>query len=133
MLDLFVVVAAGIALIVFFYSGTFFNWPGVKGVYLTFATWFQTGKNGNGHEKPFNYWLKLMLRYETPVLIGLIYCIFCQTIKNLNLRYLAIYGVGLSSPIALLVTRHPGALSILPGRSCSCSAPPFLPYLPSIE
>ena len=93
-LDLFVVVATGIALIVFFYSGTFLNWPGVKGVYLTFATWFQTGKNGNGHEKPYYYWLKLMFRYETPALIGLAYCVFCQTIKNLNLRYLAIYGAG---------------------------------------
>ena len=93
-LDLFMVVATGVALIVFFYSGTFFNWPGVKGVYQTFATWFQTGKNGNGHEKPWYYWLMLMSRYEIPVLIGLAYCLLCQTLKDLSLRYLAIYGVG---------------------------------------
>ena len=92
--DFIVVVATSIALIVFFYSGTFFNWPGVKGVYQTFATWFQTGKNGNGHEKPYYYWLLLIVRYEIPVLIGLAYCVFCQTLKNLNLRYLAIYGAG---------------------------------------
>ena len=36
----------------------------------------------------------LIVRYEIPVLIGLAYCVLCQTIKNLNLRYLAIYGVG---------------------------------------
>jgi uncharacterized protein (TIGR03663 family) len=93
-MDLFVVAATGIALIVFFYSGTFFDWGGVKGVYQTFATWFQTGKNGNGHEKPFYYWLMLILRYEVPILIGLLYCSFCQTIKNFSLRYLAICGVG---------------------------------------
>ena len=92
--DLVAVVATGLALIVFFYSGTFFNWAGVKGVYETFATWFQTGKNGNGHEKAWYYWLMLIVRYEIPVLIGLAYCVFCQTIKNLGLRYLAIYGVG---------------------------------------
>jgi uncharacterized protein (TIGR03663 family) len=92
--DFIVVVAASLALIVFFYSGTFFNWSGVKGVYQTFVTWFQTGKNGNGHEKPHYYWLLLIARYEIPALIGLAYCAFCQTLKNLNLRYLAIYGVG---------------------------------------
>jgi uncharacterized protein (TIGR03663 family) len=93
-LDLAVVLASGLALILFFYSGTFFNWAGVKGLYQTFATWFQTGKNGNGHEKPYYYWVMLILRYEIPVLIGLAFCVFCQTIKELGLRYLAIYGVG---------------------------------------
>ncbi len=93
-LDLVMVAVAGLALIVFFYSGTFFSWAGVKGVYQTFATWFQTGKNGNGHEKPPYYWLMLIVRYEIPVLIGLAYCVLCQAIKNLSLRYLAICGVG---------------------------------------
>src|SRR5216683_5985712 len=67
--DLAVVSAAGVALIVFFYSGTFFHWAGVKGLYQTFATWLQTGKNGNGHEKSWWYWLMLIARYEIPVLI----------------------------------------------------------------
>ena len=68
--DLAVVCGAAIALIVFFYSGTFFNWSGVKGLYQTFHTWFQTGHNGNGHEKPFYYWLMLIGRYEWPVALG---------------------------------------------------------------
>ena len=92
--DLCVVLAAGIFLIVFFYSGTFFNWPGLRGLYETFATWFQTGKNGNGHEKPWYYWLKVIARYEIPVLGGLALCVFCQMFKNFAVRYLAIYGVG---------------------------------------
>lgn len=93
-IDLIVIIAAGIALIVFFYSGTFFNWSGVKGLYQTFAAWLKTGTNGNGHEKPFYYWLLLILRYEAPVLIGLLFSLFCLTIKNVSLRYLAICGVG---------------------------------------
>ena len=93
-LDLAVVAGTGAALIIFFYSGTFFNWDGVNGVYRTFNTWFKTGQNGNGHEKPYYYWLMLIVRYELPISIGLIACFFCQLLKNLSLRYLAIYGVG---------------------------------------
>lgn len=93
-LDFLMVVAAGSALIVFFYSGTFFNWPGVKGLYLTFDTWFTTGHKGNGHEKPWRYWLELIARYELPVLFGLLFSLYCPFIKNISLRYLAVYGVG---------------------------------------
>jgi len=93
--DLAMVIAVSVAAIVFFYSGTFFNWDGVKGLYKTFDAWFTTGHGGkSGHEKEWYYWLMLIGRYEQPVLVGLLLCLFCQFIKNLNLRYLAIYGVG---------------------------------------
>lgn len=92
--DFTVAIAASVALIVFFYSGAFFNWSGVKGLYQMFDAWFETGHSGHGHEKAWWYWLMLIARYEIPVLIGLVFCMFCQTIKNLSLRYLAICGVG---------------------------------------
>jgi uncharacterized protein (TIGR03663 family) len=103
--DMGTVIATGIALIVFFYSGTFFHWAGVKGIFKAYAAWFHTGEQGHGHEKPWPYWLKLMaptfhfsradcLGYELPALAGLVLCLFCQYFKNLSLRYLAIYGVG---------------------------------------
>ena len=38
------VIVAGLVAIVFFYSGTFFNWPGLKGLYGTFDAWFKTGQ-----------------------------------------------------------------------------------------
>jgi hypothetical protein len=101
--------------IVFFYSGTFFNWGGVKGLYLAFKAWTETGAAGHGHEKAWDYWLKLMgpsweisradfFGYELPMLAGLILSFifgvailfrrqFCQKF-NLSVRYLAIYGVG---------------------------------------
>ena len=73
--------------------------------YQAFKAWTETGAAGHGHEKPWDYWLKLMgpsleggradfLGYELPMLAGLILCVFCQKFKNLSLRYLAIYGVG---------------------------------------
>ncbi len=92
--DLAMVIGVGIAAIVFFYSGTFLNWSGVKGIYQAYKAWFATGEQGHGHEKPWYYWLKLIGRYEIPVGGGLLLCVFCQQFKNLSLRYLAIYGVG---------------------------------------
>jgi uncharacterized protein (TIGR03663 family) len=92
--DLTMVLGVSIALVVFFYSGTFFYWDGVKGLYQAYHAWFQTGHEGHGHEKPWYYWLKLMGRYEIPAAGGLLLCLFCQGFKNLSLRYLAIYGVG---------------------------------------
>ena len=104
-IDLGMILIVGAAAIIFFYSGTFFNWDGVKGLYLAFKAWTETGAAGHGHEKPWDYWFKLMgvsweaggtnfTAYELPMLAGLILCVFCQKFKNLSLRYLAIYGVG---------------------------------------
>jgi len=104
-IDLAMIVIAGGFAIVFFYSGTFLNWSGVKGLYLAFKAWTETGAAGHGHEKAWDYWLKLMgptweirradfFGYELPMLAGLILCLFCQKFKNLSLRYLAIYGAG---------------------------------------
>ena len=92
--DLIVVAAAGLAAIIFFYSGTFLNWPGVTGLYKTFDAWFKTGSKGDGHEKDWWYWLMLIARYEQPVALGLILCSLCQLLQAFGLRYLAIYGVG---------------------------------------
>src|SRR5882724_8720541 len=104
-IDLAIVMIVGGFSIVFFYSGTFFNWSGVKGLYLAFKAWAETGAAGHGHEKAWDYWLKIMgptwevgradfFGYELPMLVGLILCLFCQKFKNLSLRYLAIYGAG---------------------------------------
>ena len=92
--DLVVVIVAGVALIVFFYSGTFFNWSGVKGLWKAYEPWFETGSQGHGHEKPWYYWLSLMTRYELPATAGLLFCILALRFQNLFLRYLAIYSVG---------------------------------------
>ena len=104
-IDLAMVIIVGAAAILFFYSGTFLNWDGVKGLYQAFKAWTETGAAGHGHEKPWDYWFKIMgpslefrrsdfLGYELPMLVGMILCVFCQKLKNVSLRYLAIYGVG---------------------------------------
>src|SRR6266496_209203 len=49
--DLVIVCLTGIGAIVFFYSGTFFHWNGLKDLFRTFHAWFETGSSGHGHEK----------------------------------------------------------------------------------
>jgi uncharacterized protein (TIGR03663 family) len=106
--DLAMVVATGAAIIVFFYSGTFFHWSGIKGLYQAYTAWFATGHEGHGHEKPWHYWLsKLIVRYEWPVLIGAVLCLFYRRIKNFNLRYLAIYAVGTLTAYSIVSYKTP--------------------------
>ena len=106
-LDLFMVISVAAAAIVFFYSGTFFNWGGVKGLYLTFQTWFKTGQSGAGHEKPWKYWLELIVRYEVTVLVGLLFSLYAPFIKNISLRYLAVYGVGTLAAYSIVNYKTP--------------------------
>ncbi len=106
-LEFAVVIAVGTAALLFFYSGTFYNWNGVKGLYQTFSAWFATGHNGNGHEKEWYYWLKLIGRYEAAVALGLVACVFCQAFKDISLRYLAIYGVGTLAAYSIVRYKTP--------------------------
>jgi uncharacterized protein (TIGR03663 family) len=106
-LDLVLLVLAAGAAIVFFYSGTFFNWPGLKGLYQTFDAWFATGSNGNGHEKPWHYWLMLLSRYEVAAALGLLACLLCQMFREISVRYLAIYGVGVLMAYSIVHYKTP--------------------------
>ena len=93
--DLAAVIATGTGLILFFYSGGFLDFNSLPGLYKTYAAWFQTGTKGNGHEKAFYYWLKLMLEYEWMALPGLAGCLWLlRPGSGRLLRWLAIYGTG---------------------------------------
>ena len=81
--------------VLFFYSGGFMDLPGLKGLYQCYGAWFQTGKVGNGHEKPWYYWMQLFGRYEWPCCIGLLTAALCVLPRTPRfIRALAIYGVG---------------------------------------
>lgn len=94
LVDLVFVIFVSVALIVFFYSGTFFHWNGVKDIFMAYRPWFETGSDGHGHDKPWYYWIALIGRYEAPALIGLLLCGLTACFKNFAVRYLAIYGGG---------------------------------------
>ncbi len=113
-LDLALIVGAALLAIVFFYSGTFMNWSGLKGLYTTFSTWSQTGNNGNGHEKPWPYWLMLIGRYEIAIALGLLACFCSQLFKTISIRYLAIYGVGTLIAYSIVHYKTPWCIIVWP-------------------
>src|SRR5438874_2342825 len=88
--DFVIMSITGIAVIVFFYSGTFLNWPGVTGLWKTYEAWFKTGTQGAGHEKEWYYWFEMIFRYEQPIGLGLLACAGCQLLRHVGLRYLSI-------------------------------------------
>ena len=54
------------------YTGFFQDPNGIQNFFKAFALWFQTGEKGNGHQKPFEYWLKIMGALEWYALLGLL-------------------------------------------------------------
>ncbi len=93
--DAAVILLASLATLVFFYSGTFFDFGSLKGLYQTYTAWFHTGAAGNGHEKPFGYWFTLFIRYEWIALLGLVGSVrYLWPGSNRFMRYLALYGIG---------------------------------------
>ncbi|MEI8342728.1 MAG: flippase activity-associated protein Agl23, partial [Verrucomicrobiota bacterium] len=112
--DLAGVTAAGAGLVLFFYSGGFLDFSSLPGLYKTYAAWFETGTHGNGHEKPFYYWLKLMLQYEWMALPGLVGCLWLlRPGTGRLLRWLAIYGGGTLVAYSLVPYKTPWCIITL--------------------
>ena len=74
--DAWTVVAVGLALILFFYSGNGFHVEGVRGLFTTFAPWGHKANEGEGHNKPFLYWARLLMNNEPMMLLGLLAAFF---------------------------------------------------------
>lgn len=75
-----------VGLICFFilFSGFFYNLKGMFDIFKAFMPWLNTGVVGNGHEKPWYYWLELMKIYEWPMLLGFVGC-FIAVFKSRDL------------------------------------------------
>ncbi len=61
------------AVLIAFYSGLFYYWPGVVGIFKTFGAMAAKGwsPSEEGHHKELLYFVKLLWRYEWPALAGL--------------------------------------------------------------
>ncbi len=110
--DLAAVSAVGVGSIVLFYSGTFFNPSGLKGLYETFAPWFQKSGlhqgNGEGHVKPFRYWLELLLGQEPWAFAGMLAAVGCLWARTgWTVRYVSIYALGTLLAYSLVPYKTP--------------------------
>ena len=109
----------GLALLalIFFYSGTFLNWAGIPDFFRAYAKWFQTGTGAGGHEKADfqfgtfgflnGYWISLMVRYEWPALLGLLFAVRLAWPAPAMLRYLGIYAVGVLLAYSIVPYKTP--------------------------
>lgn len=63
-------IALFISINILFYSSFFTYYAGIKDILTALKIWTQTGTHGaGGHAKPFIYYLKLMSRFELPMLV----------------------------------------------------------------
>ncbi len=123
--DFSLALALSLFAIIFFYSGNFLDFPGLRGLYQTFATWIHTGVDAAGHEKttyqlpPLNigkinlsnflnyYWVALMFRYEWPAFIGFLACLRYVLPSDARLRYIAIYASGVLYAYSIISYKTP--------------------------
>ena len=115
--DLGNALALGLLALVFFYSGNFLDWAGLKGLYETYAAWFHTGVQAGGHEKNTfriwekdwlnSYWVALMARYEWPALAGLLACARYIVPSDARLRYVAISAGGVLVAYSIIPYKTP--------------------------
>jgi len=81
-LSLAVLIAA--VMIIVFFSGFFQDSNGIPNFFSAFEFWSQTGEKGNGHQKPFEYWLKIMGSLEWYALFGLLISPFVVLSKKFS-------------------------------------------------
>lgn len=106
-------------LLVFFYSGNFFNPAGLLGPFKACFAWTETGTAGNGHEKaaydllPFlnYYWLALLARYEWPALLGLAWSVRYAWPAPAAPRLLAIYAAGIFVAYSIIPYKTPWCMA----------------------
>lgn len=103
--------------LLFFYTGTFLNWGGAADFFRAYLKWFHTGTGDGGHVKTeyqigkcalLNwYWIALIVRYEWPALLGILFAVRLALPSPALQRYLAIYGLGVLAAYSIVPYKTP--------------------------
>lgn len=109
--DVAQVAAICLAVVLFFFSGCLLAPAGIGGFVEAFAQWTRTGMGETGHEKPMLYWWELLVRYEWPLLLGVLASLFV-VMPNTDrfLRWLAIFGGGTFAAYSIIAYKTPWCL-----------------------
>ncbi len=102
-----VALAVAFVFIIVFFTGFFQDGQGVLKFFQAFLKWFDTGTKGNGHDKPFLYWVELMGRYEWPALLGLASSLVLPFLKTGFVRINAWIGIFLWLIYSLVAYKTP--------------------------
>lgn len=125
------VTAVSVVLVVFFYSGTFLNWPGfcyhatdpnhqkwngIPEIFVSYLAWVDTGVDASGkdfHVKPFGYWAELICKFELPAMLGILACGRYLLPSHRFLRSLAIYGGGCLLAYSIVRYKTPWCIIVM--------------------
>ena len=126
---LLAVAGTGLALIVLFYSGTFHHWKGLEGLITAYAPWGKKANEGEGHNKPFLYWLQLVWHNEPWVFFGLLASVryaVLPSVPDWRARLLAVYALGNMAAYSLIPYKTPWCVMAWAWQawrapSCRCS------------
>jgi uncharacterized protein (TIGR03663 family) len=100
---------AALALTLLF-NGFNANPGGMLDFFTAHAAWARTGTAESGHDKPFGYWLQLLVRYEPPLLLGLLASLPLTVLGTRPQRLLAWLGFGLWLAYSLVPYKTPWCL-----------------------
>jgi hypothetical protein len=70
--DVAKVTCGSLAVVIFFYSGTFMDWKGVTGLWKTWAVNVAKGVSSDAQSKDLAYYPKLLLQYEWTMILGIV-------------------------------------------------------------
>ncbi len=111
--DTAIITSLSIFITMALYTGFFENSRGAGDFFKAFDFWTKTGTKGNGHEKPFFYWLETMWRYEWVLLLGLVASVFGSVLlqgQNRAQRLLLLTGFGTWLAYSLIPYKTPWLL-----------------------
>jgi uncharacterized protein (TIGR03663 family) len=104
--------SAGIAaaLVAIIFSGFFQDANGIPNFFRAFFLWSQTGEKGNGHQKPFEYWIKIMGTLEWYALLGLALVPFAFKKVPREVRLVSVVGAVLWLLYSVVAYKTPWCL-----------------------
>jgi uncharacterized protein (TIGR03663 family) len=101
------IVMIGALCTVIIYGGFFYNPHGLIDMITAFSSWAKTGTSLTGHEKPYQYWLTLIARYEWPCLVALLSSVPLAVVGSPRARMMSIFSVGILAAYSLIPYKTP--------------------------
>ena len=96
------------AINVLFYSSFFTYFEGVKGLLASLKIWIRTGTGDSGHSKPFLYYLKVLYRFEAPILLfGILGLCFSLRRKDTFSFFTFCWAIGMFLAYSLIPYKTP--------------------------